>query len=96
VALAEEGMMIRENEQTPFRKIVNVAGSTLTLDIPEYLRRRKLEVLLLPLETAVAIGDGDKGDSESVAELFGRFHGALPDFPEVDSEGNFEDRRIFE
>lgn len=88
--------MIRENEDTPFRKIVSVSGDTLTVDVPEYLRRRKLEVLLLPLEAAGTLTTGDKERSESVADLFGRFHGALPDFPEIDLEGNFEDRRRFE
>ena len=88
--------MIQKTKPDPFRRIVDVRGNTITVDVPDYLRYRKVEVVLLPFEEdSPAPTKGKTGPNDS-KNFLDRFNGAIPDFPDVDPEGDFEDRQGFE
>lgn len=58
-----------------------------TISVPPELRHRRVEVIILPLDEEHTESKSVK-DSRDSAEFFG----ALPDFPERGSQGEYETR----
>ena len=54
-----------------------------TIEIPEELRQKKVEVIILSLDDSAA--------SEKCADIKS-LYGSIPDFPERESQGEFESR----
>ena len=55
------------------------------VSIPPELRRRRLEVIILPLEESAI--NNDVPDKEVM-----KFWGCIPDFPDIEAEGDYEVR----
>lgn len=55
--------------------------------IPPELRRRRLEIIILPLE------EKDKEDNSPIMldKIGASFYGCLPDFPEREPQGEYRD-----
>lgn len=71
------------------RKVVEVSGSSVTVDLPPEWRLQKLEVIVLPVDELV-----DTRQQRQSWEAFVRqTYGSIPDFPERESQGEFEIRR---
>jgi hypothetical protein len=56
-----------------------------TITIPPEWRRRRVEVIILPLD------DGEIGQGKPDDEIK-KFFGSLPDFPERGPQGEYEER----
>jgi hypothetical protein len=76
------------------RKIVDISGSSITVDLPPDWQLTKAEVIVLPINLA------DFGEISQPAmtmeELVKRFYGAIPDFPDRLPQGEYETRRSFD
>lgn len=78
------------------REIRTVTTPSITIQIPEVLRQQALEILILPvISDALRPQYQKESDEESwPKDLIRRFSGCLPDFPDVESEGPYEDRNV--
>lgn len=74
------------------RKIIEVSGSSLTLDLPEELQRSRLEVIVFP----VSKGESLPETQEDWPEFVRRTLGSIPDFPDRAPQGEYEIRRGFD
>lgn len=74
------------------RKIVDISGSSLTVDLPPDWQLTKAEVIVLP------VGDeATQSDSRESWEAFvKRTMGSIPDFPDRLPQGEFETRKSFD
>jgi len=72
------------------RQIREVTSGTVSVEIPEAFRQRKVEIIILPLEKAAE--SGDNGDSDWPSGYFDRVIGSVPDFPDIEYEGDYEVR----
>jgi len=71
------------------RKVVEVSGDSVTVDLPPEWRLQKLEVIVLPVDELV-----DTSKQRSSWETFVRqTYGSIPDFPDREPQGDFENRR---
>ncbi len=76
------------------RKIMEINSDTVTLTVPEELRHRKVEITIQPAaESALRTKGIEQGWPEG---FFARYAGSLPDFPDIEFEGDFEDRASLE
>jgi len=74
---------------TELRQIQTIQNNTITIQLPEgFSTCQQAEVIVLPLEENAV----KQTDTE---QFIRRFAGAIPDFPEVESEGLPEERRDF-
>ncbi|MGA9396097.1 MAG: hypothetical protein WBV56_12250 [Azonexus sp.] len=77
------------------RKIMDVSGSSLTVELPpDWIGLDKAEVIVFP------VGQGDLAEitqpAMTMEELVKRFSGAIPDFPDRLPQGEYEVRRNFD
>jgi hypothetical protein len=74
------------------RRIVDISGSTLTVQLPADWNVTKAEVIVLPL------GDEtERTESRESWEAFvKRTMGSIPDFPDRLPQGEYEIRRSFD
>lgn len=71
------------------RKVVDVSGDSITVDLPPEWRLQKLEVIILPVDEFV-----DTSKQRLSWETFVRqTYGSIPDFPARAPQGEFEIRR---
>lgn len=72
-----------------YREVRDVVSDTLVIAVPAELRHHRVEVILIPAEGSGSdpwLGPGWRpGFLERIA-------GAVPDFPDIESEGDFEVR----
>jgi len=69
------------------REIREVSDNEVTIKIPDGFKNRRIEIIVIPVgEFSVKKG--------FPADFFDRFAGSIPDFPELDSEGDFEVREL--
>jgi hypothetical protein len=68
------------------RQIYESGPELISIAIPPELQRRRLEVIILPLEETDALKS--KLTNEEVVKLFG----SLPDFPDRAPQGEYETR----
>jgi|APHig6443718053_1056840.scaffolds.fasta_scaffold436616_2 hypothetical protein len=74
------------------RKIVNVSGSSLTVDLPADWHLTKAEVIVLPVSDEM-----EQMESKESWEAFvKRTMGSIPDFPDRFPQGEYEIRRSFD
>ena len=59
-----------------------------TITIPPEWRRRRVEVIILPLDE----GEPRQGEPEGPDEDIARFFGSIPDLPERAAQGEYEQR----
>ena len=63
-----------------------------TIDVPPELRDRRVEIIMLPLDAGKPIVDSNGWPAGYFDETFG----SIPDFPERDPQGAYEQREEFE
>ena len=74
------------------RKIVNVSGSSLTVNLPADWHLTKAEVIVLPVSDEM-----EQMESKESWEAFvKRTMGSIPDFPDRFPQGEYEIRRSFD
>jgi hypothetical protein len=74
------------------RKIVNVSGSSLTVDLPADWHLTKAEVIVLPVSDEM-----EQMESKESWEAFVKHTmGSIPDFPDRFPQGEYEIRRSFD
>jgi len=79
-----------------YREIREVTSDTVTIPVPKELLHQKVEIILLPIDdSAEAAGLHERAQSWP-AGFFDRFAGSLPNFPDIDFEGNYERRDSIE
>lgn len=74
-----------------YTKIVNVTGGSIHLDLPKSFKEKRVEVTVrTPVEAdSASIPDEEKtGKDHPLA----KFIGSIPDFPDIEDEGDFEVR----
>lgn len=81
---------------TYFRQIIN--GVTETITIPMELRHRRVEIIILPLDEVGGNGTEQNGKTDAVDAngwplgFFEQTFGSIPDFPERETQDDFEVR----
>jgi hypothetical protein len=79
---------------THFRQIYDQVPATIT--IPLALRHRRVEVIILPLDEPIPSGVAEAVDANGwPVGFFEETFGSIPDFPERESQGEYEDREAF-
>ncbi|MBM3333047.1 hypothetical protein FJY63_00130 [Candidatus Sumerlaeota bacterium] len=76
------------------REIREVTSNTVTVPVPDALLHHKVEIIVLPLDEHVetaAAGEAGDGWPDGFCE---RFAGSCPDFPDIESEGDYEIREL--
>jgi hypothetical protein len=74
------------------RKIVDVSGTSLTVQLPADWHLTKAEVIVLPVDN-----EGTQSESRESWETFvKRTIGSIPDFPDRFPQGEYESRRSFD
>jgi len=74
------------------RKIVDILGSSLTVDLPADWHLTKAEVIVLPVSDEM-----EQMESKESWEAFvKRTMGSIPDFPDRFPQGEYEIRRSFD
>ncbi|QLQ24570.1 MAG: hypothetical protein HZT41_06655 [Dechloromonas sp.] len=74
------------------RKIVDVSGTSLTVQLPADWHLTKAEVIVLPADN-----EGTQSESRESWETFvKRTTGSIPDFPDRFPQGEYESRRSFD
>ena len=58
------------------------------ITIPPEWRRRRVEVIILPLDE----GEPEQGGSGGSDDEIARFFGSIPDLPEREAQGEYEQR----
>lgn len=77
------------------RKIVDVTGPTLTIDLPpDWAGLVTAEVIVLPINEADVTDIA--APANTMEDLVRRFYGAIPDFPDRAPQGEYEVRRSFD
>ncbi len=76
------------------RKIVDISGSSFTVDLPPEWQLTKAEVIVLPINPADFAEISNP--AMTMEELVKRFYGAIPDFPDRLPQGEYETRRSFD
>lgn len=71
------------------RKIYKTHSDTVIIKIPEALRYQTLEIIVLPVSDELT-----ETTAHWPANFFDKFVGCLPDFPEIESEGDYENREV--
>lgn len=66
------------------REIRETTSETLTISLPNALRRRRVEILVVPLDDA-ATREQEPGWPKGFLE---RLAGSVPDFPDPEAEGS--------
>ncbi len=72
-----------------FKKVVNVTNGSIVVDLPESFKEKEVEV---------TVRSTKKGESDPNVNLRGdknallRHFGSIPDFPDIEPEGDFEER----
>jgi virulence-associated protein VagC len=74
------------------RKIVNVSGASLTVDLPADWHLTKAEVIVLPVGDEVTQSES----RESWETFVKRTMGSIPDFPDRFPQGDYEIRKGFD
>lgn len=64
-------------------------SDTITIPVPKTLQRKRIEIIMLPLDDAPIVADKE---SLSQNDFIQKYAGSLPDFPDIDSEGYYEAR----
>lgn len=70
------------------RKIYEKMPDVVTVTVPPELRNRRVELLILPLSDEQSLDDSSDVADPEILEFFG----SMPDFPERDSQGIYEER----
>jgi hypothetical protein len=86
--------VIKESHMEAIREIREVTSDTVSVKIPEAFRKRRIEIIILPLEQSAESGAGS--DSAWPPGYFEQVVGSAPDFPDVEYEGDFEARKLLE
>ncbi len=74
------------------RKIIDVTGSSVTVELPPDWHLQKAEIIVLPLGN-----DEPQSDSKASWEAFvKRTMGSIPDFPDRVPQGDYEVRKSFD
>lgn len=69
------------------REIRQVSDNIVTIKIPDGFKNRRIEIIVIPV--------GEFSEKNGFpADFFDRFAGSIPDFPDIDSEGEFEVREL--
>ncbi len=72
------------------RKIIpKTTSNTVVIKIPEALRHQTLEIIVLPVDDFIP---SNQVQSAWPADFFDKFVGCLPDFPDIENEGDYEKR----
>ena len=74
------------------REIREVTSNTLTIPVPDALLHQKVEVIILPLDESREGADAPTDGNGWPVGFLERLAGSLPDFPDIESEGGFEER----
>jgi hypothetical protein len=74
------------------RKIHKTNSDTVIIKIPEALRYQTLEIIVLPVYDEPT--EITSNQAQWPADFFDKFVGCLPDFPEIESEGDYENREV--
>ena len=74
------------------RRIVDISGSSLTVDLPADWHLTKAEVIVLPVGDEVTQSES----RESWEAFVKRTMGSIPDFPERFPQGEYEIRQSFD
>jgi hypothetical protein len=72
------------------RQIHHTSSDTLMIKIPEALRHQTLEIIILPVDDQTEISQPESSTWPS--DFFDQFFGCLPDFPDIEPEGDYEKR----
>lgn len=72
------------------RQIHQTTSDTLMLKIPEVLRHQTIEIIILPIDEQAEIFQAKP--STWPTDFFDQFFGCLPDFPDIEPEGDYEKR----
>jgi len=73
------------------RKIHQTTSDTVIIKIPEELIHQMVEIIVLPIDNPTEI-TRPQVHSAWPADFFDKFVGCLPDFPTIESEGDYEKR----
>ena len=74
------------------RKIIDVTGPSVTVELPPDWRLQKAEIIVLPLGN-----EEPQSDSKASWEAFvKRTMGSIPDFPDRLPQGDYEVRKSFD
>jgi len=76
------------------REIREITSDTITLTVPEELRHQKVEITIRPVRKRVSRNLGVENGWP--AGFFERYVGSVPDFPDIDFEGDYEVREPLE
>ena len=77
------------------RKIIDVSGSSVTVELPpDWSGLTKAEVIVLPVNLEEFARESNT--AMTMQELFERFSGSIPDFPDRAPQGEYEIRRSFD
>ncbi|MCA9438877.1 MAG: hypothetical protein KC978_24040 [Candidatus Omnitrophica bacterium] len=72
-----------------FRKIVNVTNGSINLELPDSFKEGEVEVTVRSAkETESESKKEPRGDKNAMLRHFG----AIPDFPDIEHEGEYEER----
>jgi hypothetical protein len=74
------------------REIHKTTSNTVILKIPEALRHQTVEIIILPLNDKLEKSTHKK-PSGWPPDFFEKFVGCLPDFPDIEPEGEYENRK---
>ena len=74
------------------RKIVDVPGASLTLDLPVELQRSRVEVIVLPVSKEESLS----ATQDSWQDFVRKTMGSIPDFPDRAPQGEYEIRSGFD
>jgi hypothetical protein len=67
-----------------------------TVDIPPELQHHRLKVIFLPLEDRAEKIEGELDANGWPVGFFEQTFGSIPDFPERESQGEYEEREPLE
>ena len=74
------------------RKIIDVTGSSVTVELPPEWQLQKAEVIVLPVGN-----EEPQSDAKASWEAFvKRTMGSIPDFPDRVPQGDYEVRKSFD
>ncbi len=76
------------------RQVCEVVSDTVTVPVPEAFRYQKVEVIILPLEESGGTDRTDRSSNGWPPGFLEQFAGSLPNFPDIEPEGPFEEREM--
>ena len=77
-----------------YREIREATSGTIAIVLPEELCRQRVEIIVLPLEEQKPENETGKQSLGWPQGFFERFAGSIPDFPNIESEGDYEKREV--